>query len=54
MFIYTYVYIVQKLPSLPIPRPCHMDTSLAFQQYQATEFGYATPVIFNWVSFNKN
>ena len=52
MFIYTYVYIVQKRPSQPIPRPCHthkLDTSPAFQQYLAEEIGYTTPIIFNWV-----
>ena len=35
MFIYTYVYIVQKRPSQPIPRPCHahkVDTSPAIRQ----------------------
>ena len=52
MFIYTYLYIVQKRPSPPIPRPCHghkVDTSPAFQQYHAEEIGYTTPLIFNWV-----
>ena len=51
MFIYTYVYMVQKRPSLPIARPCHapkVDTSPAFQQYHAEEIGYTTPIIFNW------
>ena len=40
MFIYTYVYIVQKLASAPIPRPCHahnVDTSPAFHQNHAEE-----------------
>ena len=52
MFIYTYVYIVQKRPSQPFPRPCHahkVDTSPAFQQYHAEEIGYTTPIILNWV-----
>ena len=51
MFIYTYVYIVQKRPSPPIPRPCHahkVDTSPAFQQYHTVEIGYTTPLTFNW------
>ena len=50
MFIYRYVYIVQKRPSPPIPRLCHahkVDTSPAFQQYHAEEIGYTTPIIFN-------
>ena len=35
MFIYTNVYIVQKRPSPPIPRPCHalkVDTSPAIRR----------------------
>ena len=51
MFIYTYVYIIQKRPSPPIPLPCHahkVDTSPAFQQYHAEKIGYTTPIIFNW------
>ena len=34
MFIYTNIYIVQKRPSPPIPRPCHahkVDTSPAIR-----------------------
>ena len=52
MFMNTYVYIVKKRPSPPIPRPCHahkVDTSPAFQQYHAEEIGNITPIIFNWV-----
>ena len=51
MFIYTYVYIIQKRLSPHIPRPCRahkVDTSPAFKQYQAEEIGHTTPVIFNW------
>ena len=35
MYIYTYVYVVQKRPSNTIPRPCDshkVDTSPAFHQ----------------------
>ena len=51
MYIYTYVYVVQKRPSTPIPRSCHahkVDTSPAFKQYHAEEIGYTTTIIFNW------
>ena len=53
MFIYTCVYLVQKRPSPPIPRPCQankVDTSPALQKYHAEEIGYATPLIFHWVA----
>ena len=56
MFIYTYVYIVQKQPSMPIPRPCHahkVDTSLAIQQYHTEEINYTTTIIFNWVNISQ-
>ena len=45
--------IVQKLPSPPIPRPCHahkLYASPAFQQYHAEEIGHTTPIIFNQVT----
>ena len=48
---YTYVHIVQKRASMPIPRPCHahkVDTSPAFHQYHAEEIGFTTTIIFNW------
>ena len=51
MFIYTYVYIVQKRLSPPITWPCHahkVDTSPAFRQYHAEDILYTTPIIFNW------
>ena len=56
MYINTYVCVVLKLASKPIPRPCHahkVDTSPAFYKYHAEEIGYTTTIIFDWEVFSQ-